>query len=140
MPPGRAAPDRHPAGRRRGARVGVTSGTTSPNSWGLYDMHGNVFEWCQDTWCRPYTITPVVDPVERASGALRVMRGGSFNAYYYTSAAYRGWSWADHGDSSIGARLLRVAPAPTACTPAGWGQIKQKQCSDGPTSAVSPQF
>ena len=72
---------------------GVTNGSAAvgsylPNAWGLYDMHGNVCEWCLD-YRGDYPTTAVTDPVGPDSGMIRVIRGGSWysNAWYCRSAA-----------------------------------------------------
>jgi len=52
-------------------------GEKKPNGWGLYDMHGNVWEWCQDWWKDGYyKESPVDDPTGATVGSLRVVRGG----------------------------------------------------------------
>ena len=50
-----------------------------PNAWGLYDMHGNVEEWCQD-WKGDYPSSAVIDPKGPDSGSLRICRGGSWES------------------------------------------------------------
>ena len=61
----------------------VAVGSYKPNAWGLYDMHGNVWECCQD-WSGDYPMGPRTDPVGPADGSSRVIRGG----YWLNSAEY----------------------------------------------------
>lgn len=64
-------------------------GSYAPNAWGLYDMHGNVWEWCRD-WYKT-DITSLNGAVNEDAGTLRVRRGGSFNSNAKPCrAAYRG--------------------------------------------------
>ncbi len=65
----------HPPGRFRGSPV--PAGSFPANLWGLRDMHGNVWEWCDD-WYAPYPAGPGRDPTGPSSGTMKVIRGGSW--------------------------------------------------------------
>lgn len=61
-----------------------------PNAWGLYDMHGNQAEYCQDICFRKYTADEVTDPVNDGKEGARVLRGGKMGSKaFYIRSAYR---------------------------------------------------
>jgi formylglycine-generating enzyme required for sulfatase activity len=78
-----------------------------PNAFGLYDMHGNIFQWCQD-WYDNYPSGSVTDPTGPSSGMERVMRGGSwFDDAGYLRAAYRSKDKPGGRGDLIGFRIAR---------------------------------
>lgn len=101
-------------------------GTKLPNPWGLFDMHGNVWEWVQDWWYRVYTTEAQIDPTGPPIGFHRVRRGGdSYNSNFYTLSSFRHAHPPDDRQSGNGARLVKVVPVPTLVTPQSWGDVKE---------------
>ncbi len=80
--------------------------TKSPNELGIYDMSGNVWEWCQD-WSGDYSSAAVTDPEGPTTGTDRVLRGGCwlFNRAFTCRVSYRYCNTPIHSSPNIGMRL-----------------------------------
>ena len=82
-------------------------GQKKPNAWGLYDMYGNVLEWCQDGYV-DYPSKSVVDPIGPDNGEMRIVRGGSrVNEEEFLRSASRHCISPNHAMNGIGFRFAR---------------------------------
>jgi formylglycine-generating enzyme required for sulfatase activity len=89
-------------------------GSYPANAWGLDDMHGNVWQWCQDWYAKDYYAnSPRQDPPGPQNGAYRVLRGGSFyNDPGNCRSASRSLFTPDNRGSSLGFRVMVVSSVP----------------------------
>ncbi|MDJ1185037.1 SUMF1/EgtB/PvdO family nonheme iron enzyme [Roseofilum casamattae] len=93
-------------------------GQFPPNRFGLYDMHGNVWEWCGDRWHNDYTHAPANGSVwlnsDKGNKGRRVIRGGSWNFNpRFCRSAFRINDYPDNLNDSIGLRVIRFPPPRT---------------------------
>jgi formylglycine-generating enzyme required for sulfatase activity len=109
---GNAGKETHPVARRK------------PNAWGLYDMYGNVAEWCNDRYAKDYYAkSPADDPHGPAEGKEFVLRGGAWSSSAescrsaFRAAEEPGVADACFARDAVGFRCVRRAPAAPAGTP-----------------------
>jgi len=117
---------------------------TPANQWGLFDMHGNVEEWCSD-WYGPYAPNQQIDPVGSATGDFKVTRGGSHSTEaYYLRSANRLGTLPEDRHWLIGFRVVigqqpRGEPLRPAVSPSARrnvGQTAPADIEEGPDPAV----
>jgi formylglycine-generating enzyme required for sulfatase activity len=86
-------------------------GLLAPNNWGIYDMHGNVHEWCADWFDRKYYAqSPAIDPQGPKKGLARSLRGGDWGSGdgWYCRCAIRSLSSPDRKSPRVGVRVVRL--------------------------------
>jgi formylglycine-generating enzyme required for sulfatase activity len=83
-------------------------GLKKPNPWGFYDIHGNVWEWCQDTFHMPFDVTEKrMDPVVTKESDQRVMKGGAWMSYaLHLRSSDRSLTKPDESGTYLGLRVV----------------------------------
>jgi formylglycine-generating enzyme required for sulfatase activity len=86
-------------------------GSFPANGWGLYEMHGNVWEWCEDWYAEKYPSGEVKDPVNTTTASSRVYWGGGWSYYAWRCrSSIRDWRSAGLRISNLGFRVSRSCP------------------------------
>ncbi len=136
FPDGKMPPDY----RVEAGKVSLRVAQTPANAWGLFDMHGNVSEWCLD-WYGPYEATEQTDPLGRSAGDFRVFRGGSHSCFTRLLRSANRSAWLpESAHETIGFRVvlgempkgktLPPAPAPLNAQNVQQGAVRIEPVAD----------
>ena len=116
-------------------------GSYLPNTWGLYDMHGNVYEWCLDWWdASAYSSSAVTDPVGLTESrySYRLKRGGSFRS---ENTACRSANMENDKSSTyrdnVGFRIVCLSLPPTYAVTVVKGTADKTEAAEGETVAIT---
>lgn len=134
-----------PAPYRREKHTDLSVAKTPPNAWGLYDMHGNVWEWCLD-WYGPYEAMDQTNPRGRVTGEFRVMRGGSHSTFARLLRSANRAAWLPQGhNNKTGFRVVQAdqpqsSLLPTPQPPLHARHVQQSLPKIKATDASTPLF